>query len=190
LLTGLLSAFLLLGLMTGLAEATQETFTIGSMREVTRTVNATLSGNMTGSFSSLNGTIDFFITDPDNSVLLSCNGTMGSRFNLTFFKRGEYTMHFSNPESYANKTVKLDYGVSYIIVIQDTLRIAESAGVAVVTAAIPPPFPWEFLITIFTALLAILKHDKIIEGLAKLVRWLFWWKKYRKSRTPVVINPK
>lgn len=180
---------LLLSLTIDTAEATTEILSIEPMQGISKIVKLAISESVSGRFLVSNGTIDFFVTDPDESVIFSYEQSGNAQFNFTASKNGNYTMHLVNSISLTKVLVEFAYGVNYVVVLQENIKAWYNLGTwstTLVTPLIQPPLD---LLAILSALLTVLA---IGEKITKGFRWLFgrlWWIwKYRKPRTPVDVN--
>jgi len=105
----------LLVTMISYAKAGTETFTVPPGQEVVRTVGLSKGDKVSGSITVSGGTsydIDFYVSDPNENIILRYNGAKQTSFSFTASITGTYTMHFDNsPRAYSvfsSKTVTLD----------------------------------------------------------------------------------
>jgi len=94
-----------------------QTFSIAPLSQKTITLPLTESQCVNGSFSVTGGTgtgLDFLISAPDGSKMLSSNFTSGQNFNFDANTNGNFTLTFSNSfcSCEGGKNVSLTYNVS------------------------------------------------------------------------------
>jgi len=183
------SVLLLFSIVIGTAKATTETLAIEPMQDISKRIKLTISESVSGKFLVSNGTIDFFVTDPDYSVLFSYNQTEYAQFNFTASKSGDYVMHLINSISPTKVLVEFTYGVNYVVVLQQDFKVWYNVGTWSTTLVTPPIQPPLDLLAILSALLTVLAiGEKITKGFRWLLGRLWWIWKYHKPRTPVVVN--
>jgi hypothetical protein len=172
---------LLLGFFISSASARGGVFVVGSSNEMTEKVQLVSDAHETdkvyGNISVSDGFIDFFVTSPSGGILLCYNKTALESFYFIAHENGTYTMHMVNDYQSENVRVRLSYALDISIVLASSFL------------AIPypsNPFDWlELLKTIFTYGTGL---GAVAGAIARFLKWLRWKIKYRKSRTPVVIN--
>jgi len=178
--------FCILGLAIDSVKATGRTFIISPMEEVIDTRILSPPGKVSGNFSVENGTIDFFVTSPSKDVILCFDKTGKADFNFSILENGNYTMHLVNSYSLANLAVQLDYSIKLKVCCQIPIGFASSVGTVSVIA--PSPFDWTPIWRIIEAIGYTLL-SVFVSKIRDFIDWLKWIRKYRKSRTPVVLVP-
>lgn len=185
-----LLTFFVSSLVVGSVSARGGTFIVSPKQEVREVVKLSPKDKVSGNVVVRNGTIDFYVTNPSRHVVLCYNQTEGTSFNFTALERGNYTMHLFNSFSPENVTVQLNYSFDLTLEFQvnvgfkanvGTLHFSQTATVA------PSPFDWlsfiqEIVKVIISGLVPV-----FISKIKAFIDWLKWIKKYKKSRTPIVI---
>jgi hypothetical protein len=95
------------------ARADGGAFVIQPKQDVVENWNANVGWSYTnvwGNFSA-NAPVDFFITDPSGTNLVSYNDTSSTTFNFVPQGSGTYQLHMANTHSTENVTVALNYHV-------------------------------------------------------------------------------
>jgi len=105
------------------------------MQEVTENVEVAVSNNMyvsvCGNLSVANGFIDFYVTNPSESIILYYKKTSFSCFNFSATENGTYVLHLANIELENDVLATLNYGVKFEIILQATSSdMAYCCGVA------------------------------------------------------------
>jgi len=180
----LLSGFLICGV-----RARGGNLSISPLHETTEKVQLSVSDEVLGNLSVSGGAIDFYITSPSEKVLLTHREIEFAVFNFTAKENGNYTLHLSNvhPTNIVNAT--LSYAVHFKVYSELDINIGTSVGTVHVIGGLSPPTP-----TIPLDWIEILKIIGIgglmalIKVIIRLWERLQWWRKYRKSRTPVAIE--
>jgi len=186
----------LTGFSVPYANARGGVFVIGPMREVTETVELTVSestsADVCGNMSVINGFVDFYVTSPSGNIILCYNKTSFSCFNFSAFENGTYVLHLANTESEKDVTATLNYGVNFGIVLQETIRPTWHT-VATWQTTIITPSPYLDILEILKILGIVISTIGSLatlgEKVLKLIGWLYWKIKHGKSKTPVVLRP-
>jgi len=176
------------------ASARGGVFVIDPMQEATETVELTVSDNTSadvhGNVSVINGFVDFYVTSPSGIIILCYNKTSFSRFNFSATENGTYALHFANTESKNNVTATLNYGVTFEIVLQETIRPTwHTVATWQTTLITPSPYlDIEILKILGIVISTIGSLLTLGEKVLKLIDWLYWKIKHGKSKTPVVFR--
>lgn len=142
---------------------------------------------------SASGYIDFYVLGPNGTVLLCYNHTEFAEFKFYPDVKGVCTIHMADNYESGNVTVNLIYGINFVVVCEATIDFTMSTATTAQTASITitsEPSYWSEILdfiknnisAIFTALLGAL--GSIVAWLKKLPYRIWYWRKYRKNRTP------
>lgn len=113
-------------------------FVLEPNQEATDRIYLTVSSEAVGTVLVNNSLpIDFWVTDPSGTMLLGYDRFGNISFRFVADKNGNYTMHLKNAYQAQNVTVVLDYSLNFVVVLQESIKIQASAGVAKVAS--PPP---------------------------------------------------
>lgn len=134
-----LVGFLILSFFISSVNARTETFRFETEQEITKSVSLRSSESVCGNISVQGGVIDFFVTEPEGDIILYHGETTFTDFNFSAPKDGNYTMHFVSPLRSPNITLTVNYGINFLVTLQQNIGI--SLGVASVVSTSPPPFP-------------------------------------------------
>jgi len=161
------------------------------MQEVTENVEVAVSNNMyvsvCGNLSVANGFIDFYVTNPSESIILYYKKTSFSCFNFSATENGTYVLHLANIELENDVLATLNYGVNFEIILQATIHPTWHTVAAWQTTLITPT-PSIDILEILSIISGIFSLVTLGKALLKLISKLLWWSKYRKSKTPVVFK--
>lgn len=114
-LLAVLCALLAFAIMCGFVKAYSETIELPARDSRTRDVSISQGDKVSGHISIVGQTINFSISDPDNTVTLSDTITDPQDFQFTAEKTGTYTFHFENLYSDGPEFVTLNYNVQRYI---------------------------------------------------------------------------
>lgn len=172
--------------------ASAETLVVETGQEVIRTVDSHGCVSICGNLSVTQGYVDFFVTGPSGNVLLLCNKTAFTEFNVTTVENGTYAFHIANMWSPNATVVTLCYGKNFEVVLQENLKIWLDVSMWTFVASTPTPmFPsgeqiTQFLLTVFIGVLVKVLSAPVIDVIRE--RRQKW--KDGESKTPVVIKHK
>lgn len=188
-LLALIAIALLVSFMVANGYARNSSCVIVPNSEFTETITLTPSSSVVGNISS-DIAVDFYVNSPSGSITYLCNETTFAPFSFTASEDGNYTLHIANNRT-ENATVALVYSKNIIVNLYATAKMTFSTETATTTSMILPPNPfnwWGFASAIGGVISAVLSGIGIIGYVKKFLEWFRWWKKYKKSRTPVVID--
>jgi hypothetical protein len=170
----------------GQVYARGENFIIEPNHEVTETIPLTVSSSVTGNVSA-NGKVDFYVNSPSGAVIYCANKTTFNPFSFVANENGNYTIHVINSNQ-ENVTSILNYNIHLVVVLQEKIGVNFNVAATVIPAT-ATSIDWVTLIESLFGIGSVVELLlKIRKGIRKFVEWFRWWKKYRKSRTPVVIQ--
>ena len=122
----------------------EDVFVIEPSKEVTRAVESGRCTSICGNLTVINGSVDFYATNPSGTVLFLYNKTAFTDFAITNIENGTYAFHMVNSWSNDNVTATLYYGKNFEVILQENVHM--SFGVAVETFSVlvetRPIFPW------------------------------------------------
>jgi len=130
-------SLMMLGFSVGTAKATTESFVIRPNQGVVENLDLYGSAHVDGNVLVSNGSIDFFIYDPDGAIIQQSLNVSNAPINFTTDKNGNYSMCMNNTYEPFNVTVELDYGCEFSYTVSDTVQPSSS----VLTAIVGPPLP-------------------------------------------------
>lgn len=165
-------------------------YAIEPNHEVTETIPLTPSSSVIGNVSA-NGLVDFYVSSPSSEIVYCSNETAFTSFSFTANEDGNYTLHIVNNDQTENVTATLSYSKHLVVNLYSTMTMTLSTATVTTTSMIvtPTPFDWIGVISAIGSISGtILSGIGIIKALEKFLGWFRWWRKYKKSRTPVVIQ--
>ena len=172
------------------AEARGDTLILKPAQEVEETIQLSLSDEVYGNISAIEGLVDFYVTSPSGIVLLWYNVTEFSRFNFTARENGLYTLHLVNALQTRNVTAVLNYCVHYKIVISENLSFSGATETMTTTIKTTPIPPLDWL-DIFKPFLELVRNVLAVVFSKIIIDWFkYLYQKWKdgKSKTPVVIS--
>jgi len=108
----------LIGLVTGVAKATTENFTVPPRSEVTRQLKLQQNDRVAVSFSIVGESshqLNFYLTDPNGKTILRHDRVGQTSFSFLAALTGTYVLHFDNSLSSESKMVTLNYDMEHYI---------------------------------------------------------------------------
>lgn len=183
---GFIVGFLLVLFLVGQVYVRGENLVIEPNRDVTKTIPLTISSSVVGNMSA-NGLVDLYVNCPSGAVIYYVNQTAFTKFSFTANENGNYTIHVINANQ-KNVTATLNYALNLVVGLHESIGVNFNVATAVIPAT-ATSIDWVTLIESLSGVGSIVGLLlKIRKGIRKFVEWFRWWKKYRKSRTPVVIQ--
>ena len=165
-------------------------YVIEPNHEATEIIPLTPSESAVGNVSA-NGLIDFYVSSPSGSIVYCSNQTTFTPFSFTASDDGNYTLHVLNVNQKENVSATLSYSKNLVVNLYSTMTTTLSTTTVTTTSMIvtPTPFDWIGVISAIGSISGtILSGIGIVKALEKFLGWFRWWRKYKKSRTPVVIQ--
>ena len=164
-------------------------YVIEPNHEATETIPLTPFSSLVGNVSA-NGLIDFYVSSPSGSIAYCSNHTTFTPFSFTANENGNYTLHMLNIDQTENVTARLSYSKNLVVVLQETVTTTWNTITSTSMIVTPTTgFDWIGVITAIGSISGtILSGIGIIKAIEKFLGWFRWWRKYKKSRTPVVIQ--
>jgi len=117
-------------------------FVIEPSKEVTQSVQTDWCKSIGGNVSVDGGNIDFYVTDPSGTTLLSYENISFINFKFNTTQNGTYVIHLANRWSANNVTATLFYGRNFEVTVSETIRMWQTVTTTTMTLTTPSTNPW------------------------------------------------
>ena len=130
LLISFLLAIAILGTLVENGKARGGVYFARPQQDAVETIDLGTAVSVSGSLFVHNGTVDFYVKSPTNSVILLINSTQNTEFKFSKGGDGNYSLHISNPSKDSNVSVTLDYGLKFLVELSLSVVFSASVGMA------------------------------------------------------------
>lgn len=113
--TVFLCSFLVFTLACGLARGYSETIVLEGGATAARTVSLAEGDEVSGRLTLVGDSISFYVSDPDNIIVLNYSNVTLTNFRFSAAKTGDYTFRFENLGSENTQHATFNYGVQHYI---------------------------------------------------------------------------
>jgi hypothetical protein len=164
-------------------------FVIAPSKEATQNVECNGCQSIRGNVSTVDGNIDFYISDPLGVISLSYENISFTDFIVNTTQNGTYVIHLVNRLAINNVTATLSYGRNFDVVLK-WVEIATLTFTSSATTVLPISIPWieplvQIILIVFTAVICPVIANVLSDEIRRrLQKW-----RDGEPRTPSTVSP-